>query len=264
MVDTESITSGAKPGVFASLWIAVTLQVVKPDLFDRIHIMRSRVDRPRLVEMCSTSIKVADGQCSGCALRGECSDQGFPVRDLREQIRHVDADEPEHGEIDTDHPIRLGQSHFEGPVFAKGAPGGDEHTVAAGRWEKGRCVSIADGIRIEPGSAGGGSVVPPLAPHRVQFGEPPLVAGAPGGDPIAQPILLHCDLAAELVLLIFLLLEYRIPPTLEGCETLFEHSGDAAVEPDGTLREPFEQASAMADQDDARAQFGQFAFQPLD
>ena len=98
----------------------------------------------------------------------------------------------------------------------------------------------------------------------MQFGEPPLVAGAPGGHPIAQPILLHCDLAAELVLLIFLLLEYRIPPTLEGCETIFEHSGDAAVEPDGTLREPFEQASVMADQDDARAQFGQFAFQPLD
>src|SRR5215469_13603251 len=147
MVDPKSITSGAKPGVFAALWIAVTPQVVKPDPLDRIHIVRCRVDRPRLVEICSTSIKVANGQCWGCAVRGECSDQGFPVRDLRELIRHVYADEPEHGEINTDHPIRLGQSHFEGAVFVNGAPGGDEHTVAAGRWKKGRCVSIAESMQ---------------------------------------------------------------------------------------------------------------------
>jgi len=83
----------------------------------------------------------------GLRFARKVGDQGFPVRDLREQIRHVDADEPEHGEIDTDHPIRLGQFHFEGAVFAKGAPGGDEHTVAAGRWEKGRCVSIAESMQ---------------------------------------------------------------------------------------------------------------------
>src|SRR6516162_6418484 len=147
MVDTESITSGAKPGVFASLWIAVTPKVVKPDLLDHIHIMRCRVDRPCLVEIGATGIEVADGQRSGCAPRGECSDQSFPVRDLREQIRHVDADEPERGEVDTDHPIRLGQSHFDGAVFVKGAPGGDEHTVAAGRWDKGCWVSIAEGMQ---------------------------------------------------------------------------------------------------------------------
>jgi hypothetical protein len=98
----------------------------------------------------------------------------------------------------------------------------------------------------------------------VQFGQPPLVAGAPGGDAIAQPILLYCDLTAELVLLVFLLLEYRVPPTLERREPLFEHPGNTAVEPYGTVREPFEQPSIMADQDDARAQFGQFALQPLD
>jgi hypothetical protein len=69
--------------------------------------------------------------------------------------------------------------------------------------------------RIEPGSADGGSVVPPLAPQRVQFSEPPLVAGAPGGDAVAQPILFHRDLAAEFVLLVLLLLEYRVAPTLE-------------------------------------------------
>src|SRR5215813_13277795 len=102
MVDTESITSGAKPGVFASLWIAVTPQVAKPDLLNRIHIMRCRVDRPRLVEICTTGIEVADGQCAVSTLRREASDQRFPIRDFREQVRHVDADEPERGEIDTD------------------------------------------------------------------------------------------------------------------------------------------------------------------
>jgi hypothetical protein len=40
-----------------------------------------------------------------------------------------------------------------------------------------------------------------LPAQRVQLGEPPLVAGAPCGDAIAQPILLHRDLAAELALL---------------------------------------------------------------
>ena len=69
--------------------------------------------------------------------------------------------------------------------------------------------------RIEPGRPGRGAVLPPLAAQRVQFGEPPPVAGAPGGDAIAQPILLHRDLAAELVLLAFLLFEYRVTPALE-------------------------------------------------
>src|SRR5215469_2765741 len=144
MVDTESITSGAKPRVFASLWIAVTPQVVKPDLLDRIHIMRCRVDRPRLVEICATSIKVADGQCTVSAQRREASDQRFPIRDFRAQVRHVDTDEAKRGEIDTDHPIGLGQSNVDGAVSAKAAPGGDEHTVAAGRWDKRRCVAIAE------------------------------------------------------------------------------------------------------------------------
>src|SRR5207248_2737146 len=118
--------------------------------------------------------------------------------------------------------------------------------------------------RFEPGRSGRAAVFAPLAAQRVQFGEPPLVAGAPGGDAIAQPILLDRDLAAELVLLVFLLLEYRVPPTLERRETLFEHPGNTAIEPYGTVREPFEQPSVMANQDDARAQFGQFALQPLD
>jgi len=48
MVDAEPIIPRTKPGVFASVWIAVPPQIAKPDLLDRIHIMRGRVDRPRL------------------------------------------------------------------------------------------------------------------------------------------------------------------------------------------------------------------------
>jgi len=60
------------------------------------------------------------------------------------QVWHVDADKPERGEIDSDHPVGLGQSHDEGAVSAKGESGGDEHTVAARRWDKRRCVWIAE------------------------------------------------------------------------------------------------------------------------
>src|SRR5882762_3862766 len=71
----------------------------------------------------------------------------------------------------------------------------------------------------------------------VQLGEPPLVAGAPCGDAIAQPILLHRDLAAELVLLARLLLQHRVAPGLERLETLGKDPGDAAVEPDRGARD---------------------------
>ena len=98
----------------------------------------------------------------------------------------------------------------------------------------------------------------------MQFGEPPLVARAPGGDPVAQPILLHRDLAAELVLLALLLLQHRVAPGLERLETLVEDPGDAAVEPDRAARDALEQPAVMADQHDAGAHPGQLALQPLD
>jgi hypothetical protein len=72
----------------------------------------------------------------GCALRREGSDQRFPIGDFREQVRHVDAEEPERVEIDTDHPVRLGQSHLNGAMSVKGAPGSHKHAVAAGRRDK--------------------------------------------------------------------------------------------------------------------------------
>ena len=100
--------------------------------------------------------------------------------------------------------------------------------------------------------------------QRVQLGEPPLVARAPRGDAVAQPVLLHRDLAAELVLLALLLLQHRVAPGLECRETLVQRAGDAAVEPDGGARDALEQPAVMADQHDAGAHPGQLALQPLD
>jgi hypothetical protein len=105
--------------------------------------MGCRVDRPRLVEICATGVEVADGQRMASALRGEGGDQRFPIRNFREEVRHVDAAESERGEIDANHPVGLGQSHIDGTVFAKGTAGGDQHTVATGRWDKRRRVSVA-------------------------------------------------------------------------------------------------------------------------
>ena len=63
----------------------------------------------------------------------------------------------------------------------------------------------------------------------MQFGKPPLVACAPGGDAVAEPVLLHRDLATELVLFGRLLLEKRVAPGLESGEALVQRAGDAAV-----------------------------------
>jgi hypothetical protein len=84
---------------------------------------------------------------------------------------------------------------------------------------------------IQPGRALRADVLIATLAQRVQFGEPSLVARATGGDAVAQPILLHRDLAAELVVLPRLLLEYSIAPRLEGRETLVKGPGNAAVEP---------------------------------
>src|SRR5437899_6597488 len=98
----------------------------------------------------------------------------------------------------------------------------------------------------------------------MQFGKPPLVACAPGGDAVAEPVLLHRDLATELVLFGDLLLEKRVAPGLESGEALVQRAGDAAVQPYGGPREVFQQPSVVTDQHDARAHPGQLAFQPLD
>src|SRR5437016_5281305 len=92
--------------------------------------------------------------------------------------------------------------------------------------------------RAEPDRVGSMLVLFSFSAEGVQFGKPPLVARAPGGDAIAQPILLRGNLAAELVLLDFLLLQDRVAPRLECGEPLIQSAGDAAVEPHGRVREP--------------------------
>ena len=76
-----------------------------------------------------------------------------------------------------------------------------------------------------------------LPAQLMQFGEAALIAGAPRRDAVAQPILLHCDLAAELMMLAFFLCQYGVAPGLEGLETVVEGAGDAAVEPDCRARQ---------------------------
>jgi hypothetical protein len=61
MVDAKPIIPCAKPGILASVWMAMPPQIAKLDLLDRIHVMCCRVDRPRLVDICATSIKIANG-----------------------------------------------------------------------------------------------------------------------------------------------------------------------------------------------------------
>jgi hypothetical protein len=94
-------------------------------------------------------------------------------------------------------------------------------------------------------------------PPCVQFGEPALVARAPGRDAVAQPVLLHRDLAAKLMLLAGFLLEDRIALRLERRKTLIQDARNAPVEPYGAAREPFEQPPIMADQNDAAPHSGQ-------
>src|SRR2546429_4847701 len=98
----------------------------------------------------------------------------------------------------------------------------------------------------------------------MQFGKPPLVACAPGGDAVAEPVLLHRDLATELVLSGGLLLEKRVAPGLESGEALVLRAGNAAVEPYGGPRELLQQLSVVTDQHDAGTHPGQLALQPLD
>ena len=66
----------------------------------------------------------------------------------------------------------------------------------------------------------------------MQVAEAAHVALAPGGDAVAQPVLLARDLAAELVAVALLLLQDLVAPGLEGGEAAVDPPGHAAVEPD--------------------------------
>ena len=73
MVDAKPIIACAEPRVFALQRVAVPPQIAKPDLLDRIHVMRCRVDCPRLIHICATSIKVTDGLLGLCKERAAIS-----------------------------------------------------------------------------------------------------------------------------------------------------------------------------------------------
>ena len=90
------------------------------------------------------------------------------------------------------------------------------------------------------------------------------VALAPGGDAVAQPVFLGGDLAGELVVVAFLLLQHLVAPGFELGEAALHAAGGAAVEPHHGAAEPLQQAAVMADQHQGRAQAGQFRFQPGD
>src|SRR5712672_2562247 len=100
--------------------------------------------------------------------------------------------------------------------------------------------------RFDPGCAGRASMLSSLAPQCVQLGESALVARAPGRDAVAQPVLLHRDLTAKLMLLVGFLREDRVAPSLKCRETLIQDARNATVQPYGAAREPFKQPPIMA------------------
>jgi hypothetical protein len=67
----------------------------------------------------------------------------------------------------------------------------------------------------------------------MQIAEALLVALPPRGDAVAEPVLLHDDLAVELVAVAFLLLQHPSRHASKCGEALVEAAGLAAIEPDG-------------------------------
>src|SRR5690606_33360402 len=89
--------------------------------------------------------------------------------------------------------------------------------------------------------------------HLVQLAEATHVALAPGGDAVAQPVLLALDRLAELVLLQLLRLQNLVAPGLEVAEAPVQPARLAAIEPDGGVGDLFEEAAVVRDDDEGRA-----------
>lgn len=104
----------------------------------------------------------------------------------------------------------------------------------------------------------------PVLAQLVQVAEAADVALAPGGDPVAQPVLLGGDLAVELVLVPLLLLEEGVAPRLEAGEALVDPARLAPVEPDRGPRQGREEAPVVANQHEGRAGALQLDLEPLD
>ena len=101
-------------------------------------------------------------------------------------------------------------------------------------------------------------------PELVQIPEAADVALAPGGDAVAQPVLLGDDLAVQLVLVALLLLKERVAPCFEAGEALLDPPGLAPVEPDRAARQGGQEPPVVADQHHCGAGALQLRFKPLD
>ena len=74
----------------------------------------------------------------------------------------------------------------------------------------------------------------------MQIAEALLVALAPGGDAVAEPVFLHNDFAAELVAVGFFLFQDGVAPGLEMRESLFELAGYPAIQPERGAGDAFQ------------------------
>ena len=92
----------------------------------------------------------------------------------------------------------------------------------------------------------------------------PHIALAAGGDAIANPVFLGSDLARQLVLFLFLLLEEIIAPGFKHAKALIDAPGLPPVDPHSAAREIGEKPAVVADEHQGRAQRFEFAFQPFD
>ena len=96
------------------------------------------------------------------------------------------------------------------------------------------CASLASSLTL-PCAA---RAVRRCVAQRVQIAEPALVARAPRGDAVAQPVLLARDLAVELVAVELLLRQHLVAPGLELAE--------AAVQPPRQCRDRARSSPATA------------------
>ena len=113
----------------------------------------------------------------------------------------------------------------------------------------------------------GRPVLPCPLPCAAEVAEPLQPADIPlppGGDAVAQPVLLLGNSAVELVPVALFLVEERVAPGLERGEAGLEAPRLAAVEPDGRVRQVLEEAPVVADEHDRRAQRLEALLEPLD
>jgi len=144
----------------------------------------------------------------------------------------------------------------------------DDHRVA---------VSLADRLGLDHqlarhlalgrrqfDGAGGTALLAALLAQGFERPQAAHVAFAPGGDAVAQPVGLHGQFAVELVAVEFLAPQDVVAPAFELGETGVQAPRHAAVQPDGGLRQPFQEAAVVADQHQGGAGPLELGFQPFD